>query len=41
VPWDDHNVVRACVRAAPPAVRALLESAPEPVLTAKNPVFGG
>lgn len=41
VPWDDHNVVRACVRAAPPAVRALLESAPEPVLTAKSAVFGG
>ena len=41
VPWDDHNVVRACVRAAPPAVRALLESAPALVLTAKRPVFGG
>ena len=26
VPWDDHAVVRACVRDAPPASQALLEA---------------
>lgn len=41
VPWEDNDVVRACVRAAPPAIRALLESAPGPVLTEKRPAFGG
>jgi hypothetical protein len=39
VPWDDPEVVRACVRGAPPAARALLESAISPALTAKIPVF--
>jgi hypothetical protein len=40
VPWDDQDVVRACVRRAPPAARALLENTASPLLTAKNPGFG-
>jgi hypothetical protein len=39
VPWDDPEVVRACVQGAPPAAQALLESAVGPALTAKSPVF--
>jgi hypothetical protein len=41
VPWDDPDVVRACVQDAPPAAQALLEKAAGPVLTAKSPVFEG
>lgn len=41
VPWDDAEVVRSCVRAGPPAARALLESGRHPALTTKSPVFGG
>jgi hypothetical protein len=44
VPWDDPEVVRACVKAAPPAHRAaakaLLEPANPPVLPQKDTVFG-
>jgi hypothetical protein len=44
VPWDDPEVVRACVRAAPGADRAaaqaLLEAANRPVYPKKDPVFG-
>jgi hypothetical protein len=41
VPWDDPDVVRACIQDAPPAAKALLEKAAGPVLTAKSPVFEG
>lgn len=44
VPWDDPEVVRACVRAAPASARAALESAKQAsgttALTGKSPVFG-
>lgn len=44
VPWDDPEVVRACVRAAPAAHReaaqALLEAANHPVYPKKDAVFG-
>lgn len=44
VPWDDPQVVRACVRAAPGADRAaaqaLLTAADRPLLPQKDPVFG-
>jgi hypothetical protein len=44
VPWDDPEVVRACVRTAPPAHRAaakaLLEAANRSVYPKKDPVFG-
>jgi hypothetical protein len=40
VPWDDPGLVRACIRTASPAARALLESAATPALTAKSAVFG-
>ncbi|MBA2590637.1 MAG: hypothetical protein H0U98_18655 [Alphaproteobacteria bacterium] len=40
VPWDDPKVVRACVRNAPAAAQAMLESTQEPALTSKSPVFG-
>lgn len=44
VPWDDPEVVRACVRTAPAANRAaaqaLLEAANRPVYPKKDPIFG-
>lgn len=44
VPWDDPQVVRACVRAAPgtdpAAAQALLEAASRTLLPKKDPVFG-
>lgn len=44
VPWDDPEVVRACVRTAPAANRAaaqaLLEATNRPLLPKKDPVFG-
>lgn len=44
VPWDDPDVVRACVQSAPAANRAaaqaLLEAANRPVLPTKDAVFG-
>lgn len=39
VPWDDPDVVRACVRSAPRAVRALLENTMTPALAVKSPLF--
>ena len=39
VPWEDPEVVRACVRAAPPAAQALLKNAPGPAVRTKSPVF--
>ena len=36
VPWDDPDVVRATIRAAPPSARAVLESAAAPALTVKS-----
>jgi hypothetical protein len=40
VPWDDPEVVRACVQAAPAAAPALLKSAPAGSVRTKSPVFG-
>lgn len=40
VPWDDPQVVRACVQAAPGADQVLLETASRPLLPKKDPVFG-
>ena len=44
VPWDDPDVVRACVRAAPHSARAaalaVLENAKTPALTGKSAVVG-
>lgn len=44
VPWDDPDVVRACVQAAqgadPAAAQALLEAGKSPALTTKGAVFG-
>jgi hypothetical protein len=39
VPWDDPEVVRACVRSAPAAAQALLKNAPGPAVRTKSPVF--
>jgi hypothetical protein len=45
VPWDDPDVVRACVQSAtgadPAAAQALLEGGKNLPLTTKNAVFGG
>ncbi len=45
VPWDDSEVVRACVRTAPAAnraaARALLEAANRPRFTQERPCFRG
>lgn len=45
VPWDDPDVVRACVQGAqgadPAAAQALLETGKSQALTTKNAVFGG
>ena len=44
VPWDDPDIVRACIQAVPDAdpaaARALLEESKNVVLTTKTPVFG-
>ena len=39
VPWEDPELLRACVRAAPTAAQALLESRSGRALTTKSPVF--
>ena len=39
VPWDDPEIIQACVREAPPAARDLLEMPFLAPLTAKGRIF--
>jgi hypothetical protein len=41
VPWDDPEVMRACVQAGSAEARARLQPSGQPALTTEKPIFGG
>jgi hypothetical protein len=41
VPWDDPEVMRACVQAGSAEARARLQPSSEAALTTEKPIFGG
>jgi hypothetical protein len=41
VPWDDPEVMRACVQAGSAEARARLQPSGQAALTTEKPIFGG